>query len=151
MKVESSRWSESGGFFFTAIIHGLFVAVPFALVWAWHSSALEEQPMGKFITSGLNRGLLAGLFFGIMMGFTQKCVTANVSVADTRTFLSRLNVALAQLDYHPATQTEHFFSYRPSFRGGWLGGRISVHLQEGTAVIVGPNSPVKKLLKRLIE
>ena len=51
--------------------------------------------------------------------------------------------------YNPATHTEDFFTYKPSFQAGVAAGRISVQLFEGRAVVVGPRMYVRKLLRRL--
>ena len=70
-------------------------------------------------------------------------------MADEEEFVARLNVALAQLGYNPATEADNFFTYKPSFQAGVAAGRISVQLFEGRAVVVGPRMYVRKLLRRL--
>jgi hypothetical protein len=63
----------------------------------------------------------------------------------------RLNrsVALAQLGYSPESQGAGFVTYKPSFQAGLLAGKISMLIEESSAVIVGPKLYVEKLLARL--
>jgi len=94
-----------------------------------------------------------GLFFvlsiGVGMAFSMKAVTISVTFRDKKAFLSRLNIVLAEIDYHPVSQTESFLTYKPSFQAGLLAGRISVQIDDNSATLVGPNWYIKKLQKWL--
>src|SRR5262249_42835450 len=133
----------------TAILFGAFTALPFALMWTLLFAAMQQQSFGEILPFGLGAGLFFGVFFGLTMGFFLKGESVAVEVADRQAFVSRLNVAMAQLGYNPATQSEDFFTYKPSLQAGLAAGRIAVQLEQGRAVIVGPKMYVKKLLKRL--
>jgi len=128
---------------------GAITALPFALLSSWLFASMQQRSFGEILPLGLCAGLSFGLFFGLTMAFFLKGETAPVEVANSKSFVSRLNVAMSQLGYNPATQTEDFFTYKPSFQAGLAAVMISVQLQEGRAVVVGPKMYVKKLLKRL--
>ena len=135
----------------TAIIMGAATGLPFAILWSWLVSAMLQRSFGELLPVGVGVGLFFGVSFGITMAFFFKGKTAAVAVAEPKGFVKRLNVSLSQLGYHPATQTEDFFTYKPSFQAGLAAGRIAVQLQEGQAVIVGPKMYVEKLLQRLAD
>ncbi len=149
MKSAPSVLPEPLGYVGTATKIGAITALPFAILWSWLFAAMQRRSFGEILPFGLAGGFLFGLFFGLTMAFFLKGETATVGVVDKRDFVSRLNVATSQLGYHPATQAEDFFTYKPSFQAGLAAGRISVQMQEGRAVVVGPKMYVKKLLKRL--
>ncbi len=149
MKAAPSLLPEPRGYAGTAIMLAAMTALPFAILWSWLFAAMRQRPFGEILPFGLGAGLLFGVFFGLTMAFFLKGETATVEVTDTRRFVSQLNVAMSQLGYNPATHTEDFFTYKPSFQAGLAAGRISVQLQERHAVVVGPKMYVKKLLKRL--
>ncbi|MBU2574636.1 MAG: hypothetical protein KKH28_11225, partial [Elusimicrobia bacterium] len=94
-----------------------------------------------------------GIPFVLLIGFgaahTIKAVTASVTFQDKKTFLSRLNVLLAEIGYHPESQTESFLTYKPSLLAGLFSGKISVQIDDTSSTIVGPNAYIKKLQKRL--
>jgi len=140
---------EPRGFWGTfAVIAGI-TALPFALAWSFLFSLMQGIPFGKVLPAGLCAGAMFGLLFGLVMAALMKVATISVPVEDKRAFLSKVNVALAQIGYHPESQTESFFTYKPSFRAGKLSGRISIQMEEGSATIVGPSMHVKKLQKRI--
>jgi hypothetical protein len=93
-----------------------------------------------------------GLIFGLIAGFFLRGKIATVEVVGgKRSFVSRMNIALWLLGYQPATQTEDFFTYRPSLELGMAGWRISVQLHEDQAVIFGPRMQVEKVIRALAE
>jgi hypothetical protein len=149
MKNGPSLLPEPRSYAGTAVTLGAVTALPFAVLWSWLFAAMQQRPFGEILPFGLAGGIFFGLFFGLAMAFFLKGKTATIEVGDKGGFVSRLNVAMAQLGYNPATQADDFFTYKPSFQAGLAAGRISVQLQEGRAVIVGPKMYVKKLLKRL--
>jgi hypothetical protein len=149
MKTAPSLLPEPRSYAGTAIMLGAITALPFAILWSWLFAAMQQRSFGEILSFGIGAGLFFGLFFGLTMAFFLKGETATVEVRDAKGFVSRLNVAMSQLGYNPATQTEDFFTYKPSFQAGFTAGRISVQFQDGQAVVVGPKMYVKKLLKRL--
>ncbi|MBU2573107.1 MAG: transposase, partial [Elusimicrobia bacterium] len=56
---------------------------------------------------------------------------------------------LAEIGYHPESQTESFVTYKPSLLAGLLSGKISVQIDDTSSTIVGPNAYIKKLQKWL--
>jgi hypothetical protein len=149
MKTTPSLMPEPRSYAGTAIMIGAATALPFAILWSWLFAAMQQRSFGEILPFGIGAGFFFGLFFGLTMAFFLKGETATIEVADKKDFISRLNIAMSQLGYNPATQTDDFFTYKPSFQAGLAAGRISVQLQEGQAVVVGPKVYVKKLLKRL--
>ena len=131
----------------TALMLGSASALPFALVFSWLLAAMMQRPFGEVIPISLGAGLLFGVLFGLTMAFFLKGETAAVKYIDEAAFLARLNIAVSQLGYNPAVQSERFVTFKPSFQAGLAAGRIAVQLQEGEAVIVGPRIYVHKLLK----
>jgi hypothetical protein len=124
--------------------------LPLALLWSWLMAMSLQQPFGKVLfPHGFAFGLFTGALSGLILAFIFKGETATVDVPKKTAFVARLNVATSQLGYYPATHAEDFFTYKPSFQAGLAAGRISVQLEGGQAVIVGPKMYVKKLLKRL--
>ncbi|MCC7138005.1 MAG: hypothetical protein IT460_06200 [Planctomycetes bacterium] len=119
------------------------------MLWSWLSAVIQQRSFGEFLPFGLVAGVVFGLVFGLTMARLFKSETATVEVADRKRFVSALNVATAQLGYNPASRSEDFFTYKPSFQAGWAAGRISVQIGEQRAVIVGPKMYVQKQLGRL--
>ena len=149
MTTRASLLLEPRSYAGTAIMLGATTALPFAILSSWLFAAMERRSFGEILPIGLAAGLFFGLFFGLTMAFLLMGKTAIVEVADKKGFVSRLNVAMSQLGYNPASQTDDFLTYKPSFQAGLAAGRISVQLQEGHAVVVGPKMYVTKLLQRL--
>jgi hypothetical protein len=108
-----------------------------------------QRSFGELLSTGIGFGFFFGVAFGLTMAFFLKGKTAAVAVEEPKDFVNRLNVVMSQLGYNPATQTEDFFTYKPSFQAGLAAGRMAVQLQEGRAVIVGPKMYVEKVLQRL--
>jgi hypothetical protein len=149
MKSAPSLLPEPRSYVGTAIMLSAITALPFAILWSWLFAAMQQWSFGEILPFGIGAGMFFGLFFGLSMAFFLKGETATVEVAEKKDLVARLNVAMSQLNYNPATQTEDFLTYKPSFQAGLAAGRISVQVREGQAVVVGPKVYVKKLLKRL--
>lgn len=137
------------GFWATFVIIAAVTALPFGLLWSWLFSLAMGLDFGQVLAVGIWGGVAFGLIFGFVTAFFTKAATISADFQDKETFLSRLNVALAEIGYHPQSQTETFFTYKPSFQAGLLSGKISVQLEHGSAMIVGPSTYVKKLRKRI--
>ena len=149
MKSTPSLLPEPRSYFGTAIMVGSITALPFAIVWSGLFAATQGLSFGQVLPLGLGGGVFFGLFFGLTMAFFLKGKTADIDYSDKKGFVARLNVAMSQLGYNPATQSEDFLTYKPSFQAGLAAGRISVQLHEDHAIIVGPRTYVKKLVHRL--
>ncbi len=137
------------GFWGTFVMLAAITALPFALLSSLLFSLMMGLEFGQVLCVGIWGGVAFGLLFGFVMAFLMKAVTTSVTFQEKKAFLSRLNVALAEIDYHPQSQTESFLTYKPSFQAGLLVGKISVQIENGSATIVGPNTYIKKLQKRL--
>jgi hypothetical protein len=149
MKTAPSLAPEPRSYVGTAMTIGAITALPFSILWSWLFASMQQRSFGEILPFGMATGFFFGLFFGLTMAFFLKGATTTIKVADKKGFVSHLNVAMSELGYNPATQTDDFFTYKPSFQAGLAAGRISVQLTEGQAVVVGPKMYIKKLLKRL--
>lgn len=110
----------------------------------------EIPPFGEILRATLICGLIYGFFMGLISAYFFRGEIVIVEVADKEDFVFRLNIAMFQLGYNPASQTEDFFTYKPSLRAGLVADRISVQIQGRRAVIVGPKMHLEELLKRLV-
>lgn len=140
---------EPRGFWGTFVMVAAITALPFALLWSLLFSLTMGLEFGQVLCVGIWGGIAFGLLFGFVTAFFLKAVTTSVTFQDKKAFLSRLNVALAEIGYHPQSQIESFLTYKPSFQAGLLAGKISVQVEYSSATIVGPNIYIKKLQKRL--
>ncbi len=137
------------GFWGTFVTLAAITALPFALLWSLLFSLMMGLEFGQVLRVGIWSGIAFGLLFGFIMAFFMKAVTIFIKFQEKEAFLSRLNVALAEIGYHPESQTETFLNFKPSFQAGLLAGKISVQIEESSVTIVGPNTYIKKLQKRL--
>lgn len=149
MKPVDSRAPEPPGYATKALVVGAISGLPFAILWSWLFALMVRRPFAEVLPYGLVGGVLFGLFFGVFMAFKFKGETATVEVGGKRDFGRRLNAAMSELGYRLAANVEDSFTFKPSFRAGLAAGKISVHMEERSAVIVGPKTYVKKLLARL--
>lgn len=136
-------------FWGTLVMIAAVTALPFGLLWSWLFSLTMGLDFGQVLAVGIWGGVAFGLIFGSVMAFFMKAATVSIGFQEKEAFLSRLNVALAEIGYHPQSQTETFFTYKPSFQAGLLAGKISVQLEHGSAMIVGPSTYVTKLQRRI--
>ena len=137
------------GFWGTFVMLAAITALPFALLWSLLLSLMWDMGFGQVFRVGIWGGIAFGLLFGFVMAFFMKAVTIFIKFQEKEAFLSRLNVALAEMGYHPESQTETFLTFKPSFQAGLLAGKISVQIEKNSVTIVGPNTYIKKLQKRL--
>jgi len=137
------------GFWGTFVTLAAITALPFALLFSLVLSLMRAIGFGQAFRVGIWCGIFFGLLFGFIMAFFMKAVTIFIKLQEREAFLSRLNVALAEMGYHPESQTETFLTFKPSFQAGFLAGKISVQIEQNSVTIVGPNTYIKKLQKRL--
>jgi hypothetical protein len=119
------------GFWGTFVTIAAITALPFALLWSLLFSLMVGLEFGQVLRVGIWSGIAFGLLFGFVMAFFMKAVTTSVTFQDKKAFLSRLNVALAEIGYYPESQTESFLTYKPSFRAGLLAGNVICSLRAG--------------------
>lgn len=127
-------------------------ALPFALLWSLLFSLMMDLEFGQVLGGvGIWSGIAFGLLFGFIMAFFMKAVTISIEFQEQEkeAILSQLNVALAEMGYHPESQTETFLTFKPSFQAGLLAGKISVQIEQNSVTIVGPNNYIKKLQQQL--
>jgi len=136
-------------FWATFAIIASITALPFGLAVSWLFSLIWGVEFGEALSVGVWGGIAFGLLFGFVMAFFMKAVTISVPFQDKEAFLSKLNIALAEIGYHPESQTEGFLTYKPSFQAGLLAGKISIQIEQTSAKVVGPSTYVQKLQKRI--
>jgi len=124
-------------------------SLPFALGFGFLMSLQTGTPFGRMLTVSIPAGLMFGLLFGLIMAAFLKGRTVTVSVCDRDDFFSRINVAMSQIGFNPATDSGNFLTFKPSFQAGLMSGRFSVVIQGEKATIVGPSMHLKKIEKRL--
>ena len=139
------------GFWGAFVTLAAITALPFALLWSLLFSFMMGLEFGAVFRVGIWGGIAFGLLFGFVMAFFMKAVTISVTYQDKEAFLARLNAALAEIGYHPQSQTESFMIYKPSSRAGFLAGKISVQIEDGSCTIVAPGTCIKILQKWLKE
>ena len=149
MRLDSSHLPEPRGYLGTAIMVGAITTLPFGVLWSWLIATMMGLPFADILPGGLVAGVLFGSFFGLSMAFFLKAETVEIGYSDKRDFVARLNVALSLLAYNPASQSEDFLTYKPSFQAGLVADRISVELNGDHAIVVGPSMYIKKLVQRL--
>jgi hypothetical protein len=140
---------EPRSYFGTAVMFAAMTALPFGVLWSVLFAIMMQIPIGPVLMLGLPGGAFFGILFGLTIAFSFKGETATVEILDKRRFISRLNIAMSEIGYNPATQSPDFFTFKPSLQAGLLAGRIAVQLRDGCAVMVGPKMYLQKLLKRL--
>jgi len=129
--------------------------------------ALTGLPFGVLMSTvggvETDEGLAAGFMFGVLFGFAMAPLMMSVKVelrfADRQVFLSRLNVNMAELAFHPKSQTADFVIFEAVSAGAYKLGPLSlapasyftvfVQLDGDVASIVGPRQTVRKLEQRL--
>ncbi len=93
------------GFAATASMYAGTTFLPFALLFSWGVSLFTDQEFGQaFIRAGIWGGILWGILWGLRMGYLMQAVTISVKIQDRDSFISQLNIALAELGYHPESQ-----------------------------------------------
>jgi hypothetical protein len=103
-------------------------SLPFALLWALLFSVMMGMDFGQVLRTGIWTGIASGVIFGFVMAFFLRAENISVPVQDRETFLTTLNVGLAEMGYHPESQAGDFFTFKPSFQAGLLAGKISAQL-----------------------
>jgi hypothetical protein len=136
---------KTGGFLRTFIILFLITAVLWALLWSLVFSAMMGEEFSQVLPVGIYGGIAFGLLFSLIMSFFMKSATISLTFRDKADFLARLNIALAEIGYHPESQAENFLTYKPSVKAGLLAGKISVQIIDSSLTIVGPKTYIKKL------
>jgi hypothetical protein len=131
----------------------ILVAIPSmmaaAIVWTVQTGLMTDRAFFEQIFPyGLLGCFHVGLILGLVVALFIRGETTTIEYLNVEEFVIRLDAVLARLHYYPATDSEFFLTYKPSWRGGIAAGRISVRLFEDCATIVGPRYYVRKLKRR---
>ena len=136
------------GFWGTFFTIATSTAVIFALIYSWLFAVIDRNDFGQvFIRGGLWMGIFLGTGLGLGMAPFFKAERISMKFRDKDSFLSRLNIALAELGYHPESQIEDFITYKPAFPAGFglIDGKISLLIGDKSATVVGPHMALLKL------
>jgi hypothetical protein len=142
---------EPKGFWGTWCTIFALTGVPFAVLMTTIGAAVPQE--------GIAAGCAFGVLFGLCMAPLMMSVRIHVPVADRNTFLSRMNLSMAELAYHPQSRNDDYVVFEAASAGGLKVGSVSltparfftvfVQLDQGEASIVGPRQTVRKLEQRL--
>jgi hypothetical protein len=142
---------EPKGFFGTWITIFALTGLPFGV--------LMSTVGGMETDEGLAAGFMFGVLFGVVMAPLMMSVKVRLPFADRQSFVSKLNVSMAELAYHPKTQAAEFIVFEAVSAGAYKLGPLSlapasyftvfVQLDQDGASIVGPRQTVRKLERRL--
>lgn len=131
----------------------LFITASIVVVFGYLSSVVLSLISGVELIRVLRVAIWSGIPGVLMIAFgaahTIKAVTISVTFQDKKAFLSRLNVVLAEIGYHPESQAESFLTYKPVHQSRLFDINISVQIDDNSATIVSPNAYIKKLQKWL--
>jgi len=137
-----------GTFWRLAVAEAVLVALMYSLL----ISLLDGESFGQvFIRQGLWVGIFLGIGLGLAMARLYKAETISIKFRDKHSFMSRLNIVLAEWGCHPESQIEDFITYKPPFPAGFglINGKISVLIGDRSATIVGPHMSLLKLQVRV--
>lgn len=140
---------EPRGFWGTLVTTTAASSLLFMLLLSALFSLVMGVSFGFALPFGIWIGVIFGLCFGLITASLLKVKTISVPIPDRRAFIARMNIRLAELDYHPEHQFENFWTFKPSFQAGILAGRLSVQIEQNSAIIIGPSVYVNKLRKHL--
>jgi len=131
-------------FFITASILAVFVYLGSVGL-----SLISGVELIRVLRVAIWSGIPGVLLIGFGAAHTIKAITVSMTFQDKKAFLSRLNVLLAEIGYHPESQTESFLTYKPVGKSRLFDVNISVQVDDSSVTIVSPNAYIKKLQKRL--
>lgn len=132
---------KTRGYFATVINLFVFTSLPFSILMAIFS--------GTPIGSTLIPGVVFGLIFGFIGALFLKGDKITIPLDNKDKTISKVNIRLAEIGYHPETQTENFLTFKPSFQAGLLAGKISIQVEVNSLTIIGPRIYLKKLIKEV--
>jgi hypothetical protein len=142
---------EPRGFFGTWCTIFALTGLPFGV--------LMSTVGGMETEDGLAAGFGFGVLFGVCMAPLMMSVKVRLPLGDRSAFVSKLNVSMAELAYHPKTQAADYIIFEAVSAGAYKLGPLQltpssfftvfVQLDGDGALIVGPRQTVRKLEKRL--
>lgn len=121
----------------------LFTIVSLLLVQTGH------LPTWSFWGALLGVPIALLVIYFIALGLKE--VKISINFHDKKSFLSKLNMVLAELeeDFYPISESDNFLIYRSSRPFGSYIAKIYVQIENDSATIVGPKKIMKKLEERL--
>jgi hypothetical protein len=129
--------------------------------------ALTALPFGVvmgMLSGDVSGGLVSGFFFGLLMGAAMipflRVERREIGLVDRPAFERKLKLEMSELSYLPTRIDDDMLQFRAPNTGVWEFGplknmsgeslsRISVHLGEHSATVVGPRWMVRKVTARL--
>lgn len=133
--------------FFTVVLLGLVVPLMFSLFFHLATGAEINEILREFFRGW--KGILlilVGLLSGFGSAYAYNPIQISVPFQDRETFLFRVNVALAYVEYKPQFQSENHLILNTSILLIPLRNRmILVQIEQNSATIVGPRTHVKFL------
>lgn len=147
--------------FLSRFLKVFIVALLFSVLGAWafymliingnrvRSDVTDEQFRSTVYTA-IAIWLCFVTFISLVLTVTGMRVSMTVPVGDKATFLHRIGEAARSVRYRPTGQrAENLLTFKPSLTAGVLAEKISVQLQEGSAVITAPRGLLQKIQERL--
>lgn len=83
-------------------------------------------------------GILMGLLLFLTILYQTKRKSIKISFTNKEKFLEYINVLLFQAEYKKDFNSESFLSFKPSFKAGFLSGKVNIYLNQNEATFSGP-------------
>ncbi|MGQ0633952.1 MAG: hypothetical protein ACT4QC_05045 [Planctomycetaceae bacterium] len=144
---ERSRFMPRG-FRSLLLIYGPSAGFGWAVFWSLSFAAAQKRSFLDVLPIGLVGGVFFGLLFGAFMAYSMRRDERALWFTDRGEFLSRLQAAIGKARYVATAQTDDCFTYKPRWGAGY-GAGLCVRLLEKEARLVGPNSVLSKVVRKL--
>lgn len=142
---------EPKGFFGTWITIFALTGLPFGVLMSTFGGMTTDE--------GIAAGFAFGVLFGVVMAPMMMSIKVRIPMTDRTEFVSKLNVTMAELAFHPKTQSAGYIIFEAVSAGAYKLGPLAltpasfftvfVQLDGDAASIVGPRQTVRKLERRL--
>ena len=118
------------------------------IAWSWLFSLMVKGGFVQVLPFGMGSGVLIGLLLVFLMAVPYRIVAISVVFQDEEAFKKRLEVAFPKVGYRP--KSGRSWKYERPGLDSYFCEDMSITLEEkGSATIVGPKSPMRKLQKIL--
>ncbi|MDU1314734.1 MAG: hypothetical protein E6940_11825 [Clostridium septicum] len=88
--------------------------------------------------------ILSGILSGCAASYL-KIEIETLKVSNTEEFIKVINFVLPQMAYYPESKIDNFITFKPSFEVGLFSSRVTIHIDNNSATIMGPKNIVKRL------
>jgi hypothetical protein len=149
VKAAPTALTEPRSFGGVAFRIGAMVFLPFALVMAWLVSCLTGYAFGQVLPFALAGGAVFSVVFGLNNARFLQIEAVEFDAPDPRAFVAVVNLTMSRLGFYPASRSDDFHGYCPSFQTGWAAGWISVQFLGPKAVVIGARVFVLKIVDDL--